>query len=130
MKEPNLFRNVDDDNDPMLVLHANHGLLAAMAHEREELVKRVGAKVKVQVSAPMKDICDELEFLKRKYVKAKEGILMFSGRKHVDGLIAAPRTKVLERDSPSDHTFLEADNSKELGSQEAKLFRECVGRLL
>ena len=121
VKEPNLFRHVDDDNDSMLVIHANHGLLAAMAHEREELVKRVGAKVKVQVSAPMKDIGDELEFLKRKYVKAKEGILMFSGRKHVDGLIAAPRTKVVERDSPSDHAFLEADNSKELGSQEAKI---------
>ena len=55
---------------------------------------------------------------------------MFSNGRYLEALLkdVGPEAKV--RDAPSDSSFLEPDNSKELGPKEAHDYREAVGRLL
>ena len=76
----------------------------------------------------MKDVGDELEFLKRRYVKMENGIAMYSGRRHLEGLLEA-LGNVRERDSPGNQTFLDADASEVLPPTKARTFKECVGGL-
>ena len=129
-KEPTLFHHSAPGNDTSLVLHADDGLLASTPEERDALMQTLGAKVKVQVSEPLKETGSELEFLKRKYIKVPEGVLMYSGRKHLDGLLDALGAGLKERDTPADSSFLEPDTGRELNNEQAKVFKECVGRLL
>ena len=129
-KEPTLFRSeTKDDDDRNLVLRADDGLVASSAAAREQLVSQLNKHVKVQVSEPMKDVGDELEFLKRRYVKVEDGIVMYSGRRHLEGLLEA-LGNVKERDAPSDQSFLDADSTDVLPPAKARVFKECVGRLL
>ena len=130
VKEPTLFRHSDANNNTSLVLHADDGLVMSTPEERRVLVAALTKRVKVQVGDPLKLPGDELEFLKRKYVKTDEGIIMFSSRKHLDALVKAFEGKLRERDTPADNSFLEPDTSKPLGPKEAKLYKESVGRLL
>ena len=58
------------------------------------------------------------------------GVAVFSNSKYLESLSKALEGKVKRRDSPSDASFQEPDASKELGPAEARLYRECVGRLL
>ena len=111
-----------------LCLHADDGLLAATKEERERLVKKLEEKVKVQVSSPLSEEGSSLEFLKRKYYKTEDGIIMYSDRKHVDEL--AKTFQVKERDTPADPTFQQEDSTDELDAAQAKLYREATGRLL
>ena len=127
-KEPTLFRAEVKDDDSNLVLHADDGLLASTAETRKQLVAKLGKRVKVQVSEPTKDVGDELEFLKRRYVKVENGIIMYSDRRHLERLLEA-LGNIKERDAPVDQTFLDAD-SDVLPASKAPVFKECVGRLL
>ena len=129
-KEPTLFHHSAPGNDTSLVLHADDGLLASTPEERDALMQTLRAKLKVQVSEPLKETGSELEFLKRKYIKVPEGVLMYSGRKHLDGLLEALGAGLKERDTPADSSFLEPDTGRELNNEQAKVFKECVGRLL
>eukprot|EP00439_Symbiodinium_sp_Y106_P058645 s3472_g8.t1 len=130
VKEPTLFRHTDPENDTGLILHADDGMIASIAAEREKLVSTLGSKVKLQVSEPLRHIGDEIEFLKRRYVMVEGGVAVFSNSKYLESLSKAFEGKVKRRDSPSDASFQEPDASKELGPAEARLYRECVGRLL
>ena len=127
VKEPTLFRHSDANNNTSLVVHADDGLVMSTPEERKVLVAALTKRVKVQIRDPLKLPGDELEFLKRKYVKTDEGIIVFSSRKHQEALIKAFEGKLKERDTPADNSFLKPDNSK---PKEAKLYKESVGRLL
>ncbi|CAE7337252.1 unnamed protein product [Symbiodinium sp. CCMP2592] len=130
-KEPTLFRN-KEAQAPLsgLVLHADDGLLASKKEFREKLVGELSQHVTVQVSEPLKSIGSELSFLKRSYSMHEDGIHMHSGRRHVEGLLEALEPGVKLKDAPTDASFLEVDNSPELKADRAKVFRECIGRLL
>ena len=128
-KEPTLFKNSNGGNGA-LVLHADDGLLASTAEERRALMKKLGNQVKVQVSDPLKEVGDEIEFLKRKYTLTKDGIVMYSGRRHLEGLLNSLGPNLKERDTPADPSFLEIDLTDELPLQKSKQYKECVGRLL
>ena len=86
--------------------------------------------MEVKVSDVLTKDGGEVEFLKRRYVATDQGVYMFSNNKHTEGLIEAVGDLVKERDTPADQSFLEPDESKELSSEKAKVFKECVGRLL
>eukprot|EP00439_Symbiodinium_sp_Y106_P015244 s7793_g2.t1 len=129
-KEPTLFRSVKPDDQTGLVLHADDGLLASTRSAREELEAKLGQKVVVQFSKPMKQIGDELEFLKRRYVLDENGIVMYAGSKHVEGLLQALGPHIKQRETPADNNFLEPDLTEVLPENKAKVFRECLGRVL
>ncbi|CAE7941469.1 unnamed protein product, partial [Symbiodinium necroappetens] len=117
--------------EPMgLVLHADDGILAASRLGREKVMAKLGEKVVVQVSEPLKELGDSLEFLKRKYILEESGIVMFSGEKHLEGLVGALGNHIKARDAPTDQSVIEPDTSSELPEAQAKVYRECVGRLL
>ena len=126
-KEPTLFRDERPGCDTGLVLHADDGLLASTPAARQALEKVLAKKVKVQISSPLKEVGDELEFLKRRYVKLEDGIAMYSGQKHVEALLEAMGPGLKSRDTPS---LLEADTSAALAPERAKQYKECTGRLL
>ena len=84
----------------------------------------------MQVSPPLLDIGDSVDFLKRRYVKTPEGIAVYSNGKYIESLRAALGSKIKARDAPADNSFLEHDTSKELNSNEARVYKESVGRLL
>ena len=128
-KEPTLFRSKGPDLMG-LVLHADDGILAASRLSREKVMAKLGAKVVVQVSEPLKELGDSLEFLKRKYILEESGIVMFSGEKHLEGLVGALGNQIKTRDAPTDQSVIEPDVSSELPEAQAKVYRECVGRLL
>ncbi|CAE6969495.1 RE2, partial [Symbiodinium sp. CCMP2456] len=119
VKEPTLFRHTDPTNATGLILHADDGMVASTREEREKLIKVMGSKVKVQVSEPLVNVGDEVEFLKRK-----------SSTLWSKALVKVVGDKVRRKDPPADASFVEVDNSGELGPSQAKLYRECVGRLL
>ena len=128
-KEPTLFRAKGHD-ECALVLHADDGILAATNATRKKIIKKLGEKVVVQVSDPLAEVGESVEFLKRKYSLEDQGIVMFSGDKHLDGLVKALGENIRARDTPVDQTVLEPDTSAALSEPNAKMFRECVGRLL
>ena len=128
-KEPTLFKGGTKCDPTALVLHADDGLLAASPTGRRKLIDELSKVVTVQVSDPLKDIEDEIEFLKRRYVCSEQGITMYGSRKHVDGLLDI-LGNVKERDTPTDQSFLEPDNTEELNETQSKQYKECVGRLL
>ena len=76
-KEPTLFKNTVKGSQAGLILHADDGLLASTAAEREALQKLLGEKVKVEFSSPMVAAGDELQFLKRKYIMHDEASRCF-----------------------------------------------------
>ena len=76
-----------ENNETSLVLHADDGLT--------KLEEATGRKAKVQISN---------EFLKRRYVRTKQGIMMYSGRKHLNPLTGALGEKLCERDTPQQTT--------------------------
>ena len=129
-KEPTLFRDERPGCDTGLVLHADDGLLASTPAARQALEKVLAKKVKVQISSPLKEVGDELEFLKRRYVKLEDGIAMYSGQKHVEALLEAMGPGLKSRDTPGDASLLEADTSAALAPERAKQYKECTGRLL
>ena len=129
-KEPTLFKHTDPGNQSALIMHADDGILASTPEERKRILKVLGAKVKVQVSSPLREPGSEVEFLKRRYVMTKDGVVVYSNGKYLESLLKALGTQGRKRDSPADASFQEPDNSKELAFAEAKLYRECVGRLL
>ncbi|CAE7041145.1 unnamed protein product [Symbiodinium sp. CCMP2592] len=124
-KEPTLFRSTKEGSDTAMILHADDGLLASTAKGRQEFEEKFGSAVTLQVSEPLVEDGDTIEFLKRKYVKTPEGVAVYSNPKYL-----ALGSKVKPRDSPVDNSFLEQDASKELGPAEAKVYKESVGRLL
>ena len=89
-----------------------------------------GARMNVQVSEPPKAVGSEPEFLRRKYIKVPEGVLMYSGRKPCDGLPEALGACLEEGDTPADSSFLEPNAGRELNSEQAKIFSHCVGTLI
>ncbi|CAE7268415.1 unnamed protein product, partial [Symbiodinium sp. CCMP2592] len=129
-KEPTLFRHINHDNRTGLILHADDGLLASTATERERILGKVGSQVTVQTSLPLKDPGSELEFLKRRYVMTEEGIVVYPNEKYAEALFAGIGKSAKLRDAPSDATFLEPDSSKDLDGNQAREYREAVGRLL
>ena len=129
-KEPTVFRHEDPQNPTALLLHADDGLLAATKKGREKLVGEMRKVVNVQVSEPMREIGDELEFLKRKYVRVPEGIIMYSSNRYAESLFEAFGKDIKEKDAPADKEFLEPDTSEELKGEKQKAYREAVGRLL
>ena len=126
-KEPTLFRGEGPDLTKM-VLHADDGILAATRERREALVSQVGKRVEVQVSEPL-SISQGIEFLKRRYYLDSHGIIMYPSTKYLDSLLAAVGS-VRGREAPTDNAFLEPDTSEALNENEARVYRECTGRLL
>ncbi|CAE7948885.1 unnamed protein product [Symbiodinium sp. KB8] len=129
-KEPTLFRGAKEGDMTSLVLHADDGLLASTSEARARLKAKLEEKVVVQFSKPALQIGDEFEFLKRRYVSEQDGVVMFSNNKHLEGLVKALGAQTRFRDTPADNTFLEKDTSQELPEAKARVFRECLGRLL
>ncbi|CAE7781054.1 GIP [Symbiodinium sp. CCMP2592] len=129
-KEPTVFKTTDKGGKSAIILHADDGLLASSASERERIVKVVSSKVVVQVGEPMIHKGDHFEFLKRRYVKTKDGVAVFSNAKYLEALIKAAGPNIKSRDSPADASFQEVDATKELDPTKAKTYKECVGRLL
>ena len=84
----------------------------------------------MQTSEVLTKDAGDTEFLKRRYVSAPDGTYVFSSAKHAEALIAAIGDHVKERDTPTDQSFMENDESNELGVAKAKVFKEAVGRLL
>ena len=130
VKEPTLFKHTDADNQTGLIMHADDGMLASTPKEREKLVGVLISKVKLQVSEPLRNVGDEVEFLKRRYVMVPGGVAVYSNTKYLSALLKTCGDKVRNRDAPADASFLEPDTSKELGPADAKVYRESVGRLL
>ncbi|CAE7944736.1 unnamed protein product, partial [Symbiodinium sp. KB8] len=130
IKEPTLFRSKEKGNDTALILHADDGLLASTRAERAKFEATFGAKVTLQVDSPLAEVGDSISFLKRKYVKVPEGVAVYSNSRYLESLRSALGPKVKPRDSPADNSFLEPDNSRDLGPADAKLYKESVGRLL
>ena len=62
VKEPTLFKHTDADHQTGLIMHADDGMLASTPKEREKLVGVLISKVKLQVSAPLRSVGDEVEF--------------------------------------------------------------------
>ena len=129
-KEPTLFKKSGHGSRASLVLHADDGLLASTKEERKELEELLSKKVKVEFSAPMVEAGDELQFLKRKYVRVEEGVAVFSNGRYLEALLKSLGAELKARDAPADASFLEPDNSKELDFKAAREYREAVGRLL
>ena len=125
-KEPTLFKK----DTAGLVLHADDGLVASSRAEREELKKVLTNKVQVEFSEPMVVAGDELNFLKRKYIRTQTGIAVYSNGRYLEALLKSLGKELKGRDSPADTSFLDVDNSAELNAKEAKEYREAVGRLL
>ena len=73
---------------------------------------------------------DELSFLKRKYIRMEEGIAVYSNGRYLEALLKVWEKDLKGRDAPSDASFLELDSSGDLPPNEAREFREAVGRLL
>ena len=113
-----------------MVLHADDGLLASTASERDRIVKVFGSQVTVQVGDPMVGEGDSFEFLKRRYIRMKEGVAVFSNAKYLEALIKAAGPNIKRRDAPADGSFQDVDDSKELDPSKARTYKECVGRLL
>ena len=130
VKEPTLFVNKDPENKTKLILHADDGLLGATKAEREKLIEKLSEHVEVKVSDVLTKHGGEVEFLKRRYVGTEAGVYMFSNAKHAEGLIEAVGDHVKEKDTPADQSFLEPDETQALSTEKAKIFKECVGRLL
>ena len=63
-KEPTLFRSGSTSEKSGMILHADDGLLASSKKERERLLGKIGNKVTLQMSRPLVEIGDEIEFLK------------------------------------------------------------------
>ena len=126
-KEPTLFRATGGDKTQM-VLHADDGVLASTKKAREDLVASLSEAVVVQVSEPL-SFDQGIEFLKRHYTLDEQGIMMNPSTKYLDNLLAA-LPDVRPRDTPADASFLEKDTSPGLEDCDARLFRECTGRLL
>ena len=129
-KEPTLFKAKDPKEKIALLLHADDGLLGATEAQKEKFEKEMGTKVTLQMSGPLKDVGDELEFLKRRYVMTEKGVVVYANTKYLEALESTLGPGLKRRESPSDHSFLEPDSSKELGASEAKKYKECVGRLM
>ena len=130
VKEPTLFKKDAAGSQAGVILHADDGLMASTAAEREELKKVLREKVQVEFSDPMVGPGDEIQFLKRKYVMGENGIFVYSNGRYLEALVKALGDSLKVRDAPADNSFLEADGSKELGAKEAKEYREATGRLL
>ena len=129
-KEPTLFKSTEKGKDTGRILHADDGLLASTASERAKFEETFGSHVMLQVSLPLVNVGDSIEFLKRRYVKTLEGVVVYSNGKYLESLQGTLGSRVKPRDSPADNSFLEPDGSKELGFEEAKVYKESVGRLL
>ena len=129
-KEPMLFRGAKEGDMTNLVLHADDGLLASTPEARAHLKAKLEEKVVVQFSKPAIQVGDEFEFLKRRYILEQDGVVMFSNNKHLEGLIKALGAQTRFRETPADNSFLEKDSSQELPEATARVFRECLGRLL
>eukprot|EP00439_Symbiodinium_sp_Y106_P075026 s2610_g14.t1 len=127
VKEPTLFRSTENGKDTGLILHADDGLLASTEEERKNFEEVFGGRVTLQVSPPLLDIGDSVDF---RYVKTPEGIAVYSNGKYIESLRAALGSKIKARDAPADNSFLEHGTSKELNSNEARVYKESVGRLL
>ena len=128
-KEPTVFKATGREKSA-LILHADDGLLASSKGERERIIGVFAKKVKVQIGDPMVEEGDTLEFLKRKYVRVAAGVAVYSNSKYLEALLKAAGSNAKRKESPADQTFQEPDDTKELDPKSAKMYKECVGRLL
>ena len=92
-KEPTLFKHTDPGNQSALIMHADDGILASTPEERKRILKVLGAKVKVQVSSPLREPGSEVEFLKRRYVVTEDGVVVYSNGKYLESLLKAWEAK-------------------------------------
>ena len=129
-KEPTLFKHTDPNNATALILHADDGMIASTRSERERLVEVLSSRVKVQVSDPLVNVGDTVDFLKRRYQMVEGRVTVFSNGRYLEALLKTVEVLAKRRESPGDASLLEVDASKELGTGQAKLYRESVGRLL
>ncbi|CAE7306808.1 unnamed protein product [Symbiodinium necroappetens] len=120
VKEPTLFKKDAGGSQAGVILHADDGLMASTAAEREKLKKVLREKVQVEFSDPMVGPGDEIQFLKRKYVMGEKGIVVYSNGRYLEALVKALGDSLKVRDAPADNSFLETDGSKELGAKEAE----------
>eukprot|EP00439_Symbiodinium_sp_Y106_P075033 s1337_g14.t1 len=81
--------------------------------EREQLLGQIGGKVTLQVSQPLVEIGDEIEFLKRRYILSEEGLVVFPSTRYTEALFEGIGKDAMERDTPADASFLEPDSSKD-----------------
>ena len=131
VKEPTLFRSQPSKERAGMILHADDGLLVSSARERKRILGVLSSRVTwLQVSKPLVEPRDEIEFLKRRYVLSKEGIVVFPNNRYAEVLFEGVGTGAKPRDTPTDNSFLEGDTSRELEVAEARKYREAVGRLL
>ncbi|OLQ07454.1 Retrovirus-related Pol polyprotein from transposon TNT 1-94 [Symbiodinium microadriaticum] len=130
VKEPTLFRGSNAKELSGMILHADDGLLASSAKERERILGVLRSRVVLQVTNPLRVPGDEIEFLKRRYVYSEEGIVVFPNNRYAEALFEGVGKGAKPRDTPADNSFLEKDTSKELKESEARKYREAVGRLL
>ena len=130
VKEPTLFRGNNTKERSGMILHADDGLLASSAKERERILGVLRSRVVLQVTNPLLRPGDETEFLKRRYVYSEEGIVVFPSNRYAEALREGVGKGAKPRDTPADNSFLEKDTSRELEETEARKYREAVGRLL
>ncbi|CAE7561573.1 unnamed protein product, partial [Symbiodinium necroappetens] len=130
VKEPTLFRGNNTKERSGMILHADDGLLASSAKERERILGVLRSRVVLQVTNPLLRPGDEIEFLKRRYVYSEEGIVVFPSNRYAEALFEGVGKGAKPRDTPADNSFLEKDTSRELEETEARKYREAVGRLL
>eukprot|EP00439_Symbiodinium_sp_Y106_P070112 s2160_g12.t1 len=107
-KKPTVFKDTEKERKSAMILHADDGLLASTASERDRIVKVFGSQVTVQVGDPMVGEGDSFEFLKRRYIRMKEGIAVFSNAKYLEALIKAAGPNIKRRDAPADGSFQDA----------------------
>ena len=67
----------------------------------------------LQVSQPLVEIGDEIEFLKRRYILSEEGLVVFPSTRYTEALFEGIGKDAMERDTPADASFLEPDSSKD-----------------
>ncbi|CAE7388143.1 AGD9 [Symbiodinium sp. CCMP2592] len=75
IKESTLFKSTEKGKKTGLILHADDGLLASTEAERQEFERVFGGKVTLQVSPPLVNVGDSIDFLKRRYVKTLDGVV-------------------------------------------------------
>ena len=128
---PCLFRA--DNSECVLLLHVDDVLcLVKEEYLNKTLLPALRAKCKISLDVVSKE-CDELTFLKRKHVMLGPNQLAIQSHpKHLEKLFELLKIKrsLMPKKTPG-HAFLdEPDDSKELDTQYAKIYRSCIGILL
>ena len=112
-------------------IHVDDGVLGGKLEEGIRVISKLQEKYTLSVTGPVRDLGEQMSFLKRIFVVESEGLAMYSDPKYIDKILNVLEIKnPRKRKVPTNPEWCTEDQSTALDERQHGLYRMAVGGLL